>query len=335
MILKNIISDIALRMKHPFTEDNIIAFLNSVLRDIRHCSSTMDITEFETTDADMYKLPDYLKADGIVAVTVDSVHCEPATVEEYTRDGIYYFPVEGYIAFYPPPPVGKTVSISHEVIEEFKTFDEVDAACTDLAIPTNMGLTYIYSVFGMDGEYSTLTKIFEINGTSTTSKTILTIPVEISSVHSKVVLILTCTGGSLTWGESSDYSGIKLSNEYQLGGADGMAEGDVITYELTEADLETDNIILNVADNDVFNNLTFTCEIKDSAQYLYDEQTASVRAEDADMLVYGALVQIANAREDIDLANNYKVEYNSLKNHALQRKYKKRGKYPVTRSVNR
>lgn len=331
MTLKNIIADIGLRMSHPFSGDNVVSFLNSTLRDIRHCSSAMDITEFETTDADMYQLPDYLKTDSIVAVTVDNNHYEPALVEEYTRDSVYYFPLDGYIAFYPSPPSGKTVRISHEVIEYFKTLSEVDPE-NSLIINGGIDIPETTSS-GVIRSYTASSNSFRFAGTLSAGNTTASVNmgVSIGKITGTPTLVITRLGGVYSKGTGAP-AFITLSNNYSLGDA-LSSENSTATIELTDADIAVNEMSINYNLGNTFSNFSFTVEIKDSAQSYYDAQTACVRDEDADLLIYGALVQIANAREDIDLANNYKIEYNALKNQALQRKYMKRGKYPVTRMV--
>lgn len=53
------------------------------------------------------------------------------------------------------------------------------------------------------------------------------------------------------------------------------------------------------------------------------------------LLLYGAMSDIAAALEDIDMSNNLKMEFNSQKRDALQGRYKKAGRYPVTREVKK
>lgn len=65
----------------------------------------------------------------------------------------------------------------------------------------------------------------------------------------------------------------------------------------------------------------------------YDGQEANIHDEYMELLPLGVFIIIANASEDINLANNYRIEYNSLKASATQGKYLKRGKYPTTRMV--
>lgn len=62
-------------------------------------------------------------------------------------------------------------------------------------------------------------------------------------------------------------------------------------------------------------------------------QEADIDPEYKHLLLYGAMSDIAAALEDIDMSNNLKMEFNSLKRDALQGRYKKAGRYPVTRVV--
>lgn len=55
----------------------------------------------------------------------------------------------------------------------------------------------------------------------------------------------------------------------------------------------------------------------------------------AEMLKTALCITIAEAREDVALANNYKVSYNMLLTRARQERYEKDGKYPVTKTVKR
>ena len=53
------------------------------------------------------------------------------------------------------------------------------------------------------------------------------------------------------------------------------------------------------------------------------------------LLLYGAMADISAALEDTEMSNNIRGEYNSLKSEALCGKYKRMGKYPVTKTVKR
>jgi len=51
------------------------------------------------------------------------------------------------------------------------------------------------------------------------------------------------------------------------------------------------------------------------------------------LLLYGAMADISAALEDTDMSNNLRSEYNEMKTEALSGRYKRMGKYPVTKNV--
>lgn len=64
-------------------------------------------------------------------------------------------------------------------------------------------------------------------------------------------------------------------------------------------------------------------------------QEIDIDPEYKHLLLYGAMADIAAATEDVEMSNNLRMEFNSLKRDALQGRYKKAGRYPVTREVKR
>lgn len=54
-----------------------------------------------------------------------------------------------------------------------------------------------------------------------------------------------------------------------------------------------------------------------------------------ELLKCALLVTVAEAREDVALANNYKLNYNMLLARARQERYEKDGKYPTTKMIGR
>ncbi len=72
----------------------------------------------------------------------------------------------------------------------------------------------------------------------------------------------------------------------------------------------------------------------EDAEKLFNEQAIPVQSSSIELLSAGIFFMIASGREDTELANNYLLEFNFLKNQALQRKYRKRGKYPVVRFIS-
>ena len=65
----------------------------------------------------------------------------------------------------------------------------------------------------------------------------------------------------------------------------------------------------------------------------YPDQEIDLDEDYGEMLRLALLITIAEAREDIALANNYKLSYNMLLQRARQERYEKDGKYPVTKDV--
>ena len=67
----------------------------------------------------------------------------------------------------------------------------------------------------------------------------------------------------------------------------------------------------------------------------YYEQTLNVSDEYAELIKYGVFIIIAEAKEDVNLANNYKQNYNSVIVSARHRRWKESGKYPAIKNVHR
>ena len=65
------------------------------------------------------------------------------------------------------------------------------------------------------------------------------------------------------------------------------------------------------------------------------EQEIRLDPDYEEMLKMALCIMIAEAREDVALANNYKISYNMLLARARQERYEKDGKYPVTKIVKR
>lgn len=67
----------------------------------------------------------------------------------------------------------------------------------------------------------------------------------------------------------------------------------------------------------------------------YAGQEIHLDPDYGEMLKTALCITIAEAREDVALANNYKINYNMLLARARQERYEKDGKYPVTKTVKR
>lgn len=67
----------------------------------------------------------------------------------------------------------------------------------------------------------------------------------------------------------------------------------------------------------------------------FAEQEIRLDRDYEEMLKIALCITIAEAREDVALANNYKLSYNMLLARARQERYEKDGKYPVTKIVKR
>ncbi len=71
----------------------------------------------------------------------------------------------------------------------------------------------------------------------------------------------------------------------------------------------------------------------EEAGVAFSEQEIRLDGDFEELLKLSLCIAIAEAREDVALANNYKVSYNMLLSRARQEKYGKDGKYPVTKIV--
>jgi hypothetical protein len=79
----------------------------------------------------------------------------------------------------------------------------------------------------------------------------------------------------------------------------------------------------------------FYCDCKEFEGFKegYLESDCGVRDSYADILVYGALYQMAECEEDINAAANFKERMDELLRRAMQGRYLKDGKYPTVREV--
>ncbi len=66
---------------------------------------------------------------------------------------------------------------------------------------------------------------------------------------------------------------------------------------------------------------------------VFSEQEIRLDEDYEELLKLSLCIMIAEAREDVALANNYKISYNLLLQRARQQQYGKDGKYPVTKIV--
>lgn len=71
----------------------------------------------------------------------------------------------------------------------------------------------------------------------------------------------------------------------------------------------------------------------EEAQDFYNNQDAGIDDEYAVLIPLSVAISAAEVMEDINLANNFRVQYNATYQKAQQGKYMKRGKYPTTRVV--
>ena len=65
----------------------------------------------------------------------------------------------------------------------------------------------------------------------------------------------------------------------------------------------------------------------------FDEQDLNVDDEYINAVIYGALAEYGEVAEDIEMANNYRSKALDVVARAMQGRYQKRGKYPVTKDV--
>ena len=69
------------------------------------------------------------------------------------------------------------------------------------------------------------------------------------------------------------------------------------------------------------------------AKEYFDNQKLEIAEEYSQLIPLSVAISAAETMEDINLANNFRVQYNQLYKKAEQGKYIRRGKYPVTRVV--
>ena len=65
----------------------------------------------------------------------------------------------------------------------------------------------------------------------------------------------------------------------------------------------------------------------------YNGQDLGVDDEYINAVIYGALAEYGEVAEDIEMANNYRSKALDVVSRAMQGRYQKRGKYPVTKDV--
>lgn len=67
----------------------------------------------------------------------------------------------------------------------------------------------------------------------------------------------------------------------------------------------------------------------------FEAQRLRLDPDFAELLILGTAITICEAKEDTALGNNYKVSYNLLLSRAMQERYEKDGKYPVTKVIQK
>lgn len=72
---------------------------------------------------------------------------------------------------------------------------------------------------------------------------------------------------------------------------------------------------------------------EDEAQEYYNSQDMGIDDEYVQLVPLWVAISAAEVMEDINLANNFRAQYNQMYQKAQQGKYLKRGKYPITRVV--
>lgn len=79
------------------------------------------------------------------------------------------------------------------------------------------------------------------------------------------------------------------------------------------------------------------CHDKTEAErrQIYENQWCGVHTEYIDAIIYGAMAEMAAASEDITASDNYRRLADEVVRGAMQSRYAKHGKYPVTKVVRR
>lgn len=156
MTLKDIIDDLAVRLQHTLTENDIVRYVNYALNDVRRIATKLDIFEFNTfDDLTLYPIPTYITGEGIKTVTVDGTEYFPKRLNEVEKDCTYHVTPDGYINLYPKPKNGVTVYIAYEGISPLLTLTEVGEIYTDLT-EAEAQAYYEEQDTGIDDEYAQL-----------------------------------------------------------------------------------------------------------------------------------------------------------------------------------
>ena len=65
----------------------------------------------------------------------------------------------------------------------------------------------------------------------------------------------------------------------------------------------------------------------------FDLQDLCIYGEYADAVIFSVVADYMETAEDITAANNYRSKCDEIVRNAMQGRYKKRGKYPITKDV--
>ena len=106
--------------------------------------------------------------------------------------------------------------------------------------------------------------------------------------------------------------------------------------EITDYKLHGGEIILNGKPGKeitVYHTSCNTAKTRDEAGEDFDNQDLKVDSEYIDAVVFSVAADYMETAEDITAANNYRAKCDEIVRSAMQGKYIKRGKYPVTKNV--
>ena len=129
MLVSEILNKIDLKAASPYSQDEKIAFLNTVIEDIKRFAGVTEIFKFTSSGLKMYPLPTFIAGECIKSVSVNGREIAPAVYGE-SGDSFFFLMPSGFIGFSSAPKKGDAIEILYSaLIQVSDADDEAEIDC--------------------------------------------------------------------------------------------------------------------------------------------------------------------------------------------------------------
>ena len=150
MKLTKMLADIRLRMPNPFSDADIIGWLNSTIRETYKTLAMREGYTFTGVEGrTLYPLPHEVRADLISAVLVDGREYTARRIGDAARNGTWYKAAEGFLGIYPAAKSGAPITIFY-FMRPPQLLTEAEAE--------EVGIIYADQEIALDEDYAELIK---------------------------------------------------------------------------------------------------------------------------------------------------------------------------------